>query len=46
MTNIYSVLVIKSRDITLPTKVCIVKAVFVPIVTYKYESWAIKKAEC
>ena len=46
MTNIYSVLVIKSRDITLPTKVCIVKAGFVPIVTYKYESWAIKKAEC
>ena len=46
MTNIYSVLVIKSRDITLPTKVCVVKAMFVPVVMYKCESWAIKKAEC
>ena len=46
MTNIDSVLILKSRDISLPTKVCIVKAMFVPVVMYKCESWAIKKAEC
>ena len=37
--------VLKSRDITLPTKVCIVKAMVFPVVMYKYESWTIKKAE-
>ena len=43
MTNLDSIL--KSRDITLPTKVHIVKAMFFPIVMYIYESWAIKNAE-
>ena len=43
MTNLNSVL--KSRDITLPTKVCLVKAIDFPVVMYGYESWAIKKAE-
>ena len=43
-TNIDSVL--KSRDITLPTKVCIVKTMVFPVVMYRYESWTIKKAEC
>ena len=36
----------KSRDITLPTKVCLVKAMVSPVVTYGCESWTIKKAEC
>ena len=44
MTNLHSVL--KSRDITLLTKVCIVKAMVFPIVMYGCESWIIKKAEC
>ena len=44
MTNPDSIL--KSRDITLPTKVCIVKAVVFPVVMYHCESWTIKKAEC
>ena len=44
MTNLNSIL--KSRDITLPTKVCIVKAVVFPVLMYGYESWIIKKAEC
>ena len=44
MTNVDSIL--ESRDITLPTKVCIVKAMVFPIATYGYESWIIKKAEC
>ena len=44
MTNLDSVL--KSRDITLPTKVCIVKAMVFPVVTNGCESWTIKKAEC
>ena len=44
MTNIDSIL--KSRDITLPTKVCLVKAMVFPVVMYGYESWTIKKAEC
>ena len=44
MTNLDSVL--KSRDITLPTKVCIVKAVVFPVVTYSCETWTLKKAEC
>ena len=43
MTNLDSVL--KSRNITLPTKVCIVKARFFPVVRYGCESWTIKKAE-
>ena len=43
MTNLDSVL--KSRDITLPTKVCIVKAMVFPVVTYGCESWTIRKVE-
>ena len=43
MTNLDSIL--KSRDITLPTKVCLVKAIIFPTVTYGCESWTIKKAE-
>ena len=45
MTNLDSTL-IKSRDITLPTKVCIVKAMVFPVVVYGCESWTIKEAEC
>ena len=44
MTNLESIL--KSRDITLPTKICLVKTVVFPIVMYGCESWAIKKADC
>ena len=44
MTNLDSTL--KSRDITLPTKVRLVKAMVFPVVMYGYESWTIKKAEC
>ena len=44
MTNLDSIL--KSRDITLPTKVCLVKAMVFPVVMYGCESWTIKKAEC
>ena len=44
MTNLDSIL--KSRDITLPTKVCLVKAMVFPVVTYGCESWTIKEAEC
>ena len=44
MTNLDSML--KSRDITLPTKVCLVKAMVFPVVMYGCESWTIKKAEC
>ena len=43
MTNIDSIL--KSRDITLPTKVCVVKAMVFPVVMYGCESWTVKKAE-
>ena len=43
MTNIDSVL--KSRDITLPTKICLVKAMVVPVIMYGCENWTIKKAE-
>ena len=43
MTNLDSIL--KSRDITLPTKVCLVKAINFPVVRYGCESWTIKKAE-
>ena len=44
MTNLDSIF--KSRDITLPTKVCLVKAMVFPVVIYGYESWTVKKAEC
>ena len=44
MTNLGSVL--KSRDITLPTKVCIAKAMVFPVVMYRCESWIVKKPEC
>ena len=44
MTNLDSIL--KSRDITLPTKVCLVKAMVFPVVMYECESWTIKKTEC
>ena len=44
MTNLDSIF--KSRDITLPTKVCLVKAMVFPVVTYGCESWTLKKAEC
>ena len=43
MTNLDRIF--KSRDITLPTKVCLVKAIVFPVVMYGYESWTIKKAE-
>ena len=43
MTNLDSIL--KSRDITLPTKVCLVKAMFFLVVMYRCDSWTIKKAE-
>ena len=43
MTNLDNIL--KSRDITLPTKVCLVKAMVFPVVMYGCESWTIKKAE-
>jgi len=43
MTNLDSIL--KSRDITLPTKVCLVKAMVFPVVMYGHESWTVKKAE-
>ena len=44
ITNLDSIF--KSRDITLPTKVCLVKAMVFPVVMYGCESWTIKKAEC
>ena len=44
MTNLDSIL--KSRDITLPAKACLVKAMVFPMVMYGYESWTVKKAEC
>ena len=44
MTNLDSIF--KSRDITLPTEVCLVKAMVFPVVMYGYESWTVKKAEC
>ena len=44
MSNLDSIL--KSRDITLSTKVCLVKAMVFPVVMYGYEIWTIKKAEC
>ena len=39
-------IILKSRDMTLPTKVCLVKAMVFPVVLYRCESWTIKKAEC
>ena len=44
MANLDSIL--KSRDITLPTKVCLVKSMVFPVVIYGCESWIVKKAEC
>ena len=44
MTNVDNIL--KSRDITLPTKVCLVKAMVFPVVMYGCESWTVKTAEC
>ena len=44
MTNLDNIL--KSRDITLPTKVCLVKAMVLPVVMYGCEGWTVKKAEC
>ena len=44
MTNLDSIL--KSRDITLPTKVHLIKAIVYPVVMYGCESWTVKKAEC
>ena len=44
MTNLNSIL--KSRDVTLPTKVCLVKAMVFPVIMYGCEYWTIKKAEC
>ena len=44
MTNLDNIL--KSRDISLPTKICLVKALVFPVVMYVCESWTIKKAEC
>ena len=44
VTNLDSIL--KTRDITLSTKVCIVKGIIFPVVKYGHESWTIKKAEC
>jgi len=43
ITNLDSIL--KSRDITLPTKVCLVKAIVFPVFVYEWESWTLKKAE-
>ena len=44
MTNLY--IIFKSRDIILPTNVCLVKAMVFPVVMYGCESWTVKKAEC
>ena len=44
MTNLDSIF--KSRDVTLSAKVCLVKAMVFPVVTYRCENWAVKKAEC
>ena len=44
MTNLDSIF--KSRDITLPTKVCLVKTMVFPVVMYECESWTVRKAEC
>ena len=44
MTNLDSIF--KTRDVTLPTKVCLVKAMVFPVVMYGCDSWTVKKAEC
>ena len=44
MTNLDSIL--KSRDVTLPTEVCLIKVMFFPVVMYGCESWTIKEAKC
>ena len=44
MTNLDSIF--RSRDVTLPTKVHVVKAMFFPVVIYGWESWTVKKAKC
>ena len=44
MTNLDSIM--KSRDIPLPTKVCLIKAMVFPVIIYGYDIWTIKKAEC
>ena len=44
-TNLDIILKSRDRDITLPTKVCLVKAMVFPVVMYGYESWTVKKAE-
>ena len=44
MTNLDSIL--KGRDITLPTKICLVKAMVFPVIMYRCDSWTIKKAKC
>ena len=44
MTNLYSIL--KNRDVTLPTKVSLVKGMVFPVIMYGCESWTIKKAKC
>ena len=44
MTNLDSIF--KSRDIILPTKICLVEAMVFPVVMYGCESWTVKKAEC
>ena len=44
MTNLESI--VKSRDVTLPTKVCLVKAMVLPVAMYGCESWTVKKSEC
>ena len=44
MTNLDNIF--KSRDITLPTKVCLVKSTVFPVIMYRCESWTVKKAEC
>ena len=44
MTNLNSIL--KNRDITLRTEICLVKAMVFPVVMYGYESWTVKKVEC
>ena len=45
MTNLNSILKSRGRDITLPTKVCLIKAMIFPVVMYGCDSWTIKKAE-
>ena len=44
LTNLDSIL--KSRDLTLPTRICVVKAMVFPVVMYRFESWTVRKAEC